>query len=84
MQQDLKRAEQLRREVEVCQLPAGDPTDQLAALARQLGCGLLILRRSDGAGEAAPSAIDFQAIAKKCPCPVCFVEAPSIPDEVDR
>jgi nucleotide-binding universal stress UspA family protein len=83
LQQDLRWAEQLHREVQVCQVPPGDPTDELAALARQLGCGLLILRHSEGAGDGGP-AIDYQAIARKCPCPVCFVEAPSIPDEVDR
>ncbi|MEN6449086.1 MAG: amino acid permease [Thermoguttaceae bacterium] len=84
LQQDLSRAEQLHREVEVCQLPPGDPADQLAALARQLGCGLLILRRGNGSGESAPPPIDPHAIMRKSPCPVCFVEVPSIPDEVDR
>ncbi|MEN6458900.1 MAG: APC family permease [Thermoguttaceae bacterium] len=84
LQQDLQRAEQLHREVEVCQLPTGDPTDQLALLCRELSCGLLILRRHNGTGEAPSSPIDFQGIVRKSPCPVCFVEAPIIPDEVDR
>ncbi len=82
LQQDLERAEQLHREVEVCQLPAGDPTDQLAALAGQLGCGLLILRR--GTAEAPPPPVDPLVLARKSPCPVCFIESPGIPDEVDR
>ncbi|MCE5267111.1 MAG: amino acid permease [Planctomycetaceae bacterium] len=84
LQQDLKRAEQLHREIEVRELPAGDPTDQLAALAREVGCDLLILRRGSDASESGPSPIDCQAIARKSPCAVCVVEAPSIPDEVDR
>ena len=83
LEHDLKRAEQLRREVEVCELPAGDPTDQLASLTRKLAVGLLIVGVIDDPTQGGRGALDYKNIAKKCPCPICFVESPAIPDEVD-
>jgi len=83
LQQDLARAEKLKREVEVCPLPAGDPTDQLATLAGIIGCGLLVLGVAEEPSPDRQATIDPKALAKKSPCPVCWVVTPEIPQEME-
>jgi amino acid transporter/nucleotide-binding universal stress UspA family protein len=84
LQQDLERAKQLNREVEVCQLADGDPVDGLVELVRKLGCDLLVLGLIKEAAPEGQMTIDPKAVARKCACPVCCVMPAEIPQEVDR
>jgi amino acid transporter len=82
-EQDLLRAQQLRRVVEVQRLPEGNPTEQVLALARQLRCDLLILTAPPEPPPGEPPVLDPRAISQSSPCPVCLVAMPSIPQEVE-
>ena len=83
LQQDLQRAEQLKREVEVCPLPAGDPNQQIAALVKQLECDLLIMGEIEESMSELPLVLDCKAIVRNSPCPVCLVTLPAIPHETE-
>lgn len=83
LQQDLQRAEKLKREVEVCKLPEGDPNQQIVALAKQLQCNLLILEEIEESMTDMPLALDCRAIVRNSPCPVCLVTLPAIPHETE-
>jgi len=82
-EQDLTRAQQLKRAVEVQRLPEGDRTEQVLALARQLRCDLLILAAMPEPPPGEPTVLDLRAIGQNSPCPVCSVALPSIPQEVE-
>lgn len=84
LQQDLDRAAKLKREVEVCPLPAGDPAEQLVNQARKQNCDLLVLGVSDDASAAGQGTLDANMVAKKSSCPVCLIVPPGIPQEVDQ
>jgi nucleotide-binding universal stress UspA family protein len=78
---DLERAKQLNRDVEVHTLPPGNPNERVVELARQLGCGLVIIAQPEEPGLGRKG-LDFQLLSKNSPCSVCLVAAPSIPGEV--
>ena len=84
LQQDLARARQLNREVEVAALPEGDPTEQLLNLVRELKCDLLLLgaTRENLADNGA--VINYQTLLRDSPCSVCLVVPPEIPQDVDK
>jgi amino acid transporter len=84
LEQDLARAKQLRRGLEVRPLPTGDPAEQVVRLARELRCGLIVLRQVEEGLPDHPVRIDFDAVVRESPCAVCLIAAPRIPDEVDR
>ncbi len=84
LQQDLERARQLKREVEVHALPEGDSAEQIASLARELGCDLIVLGMPERPPAGERRLVDPEAVARIAPCPVCLVTAPGIPDEPDR
>jgi amino acid transporter/nucleotide-binding universal stress UspA family protein len=84
LEQDLARAKQLRRELEVRALPGGDPATQVVSLARELRCGLIVLRMTDESSPEGTVHIDLDALVRESPCAVCPVIAPRIPDEVDK
>ncbi|MGA2797371.1 MAG: amino acid permease [Thermoguttaceae bacterium] len=83
LQQDLHRAEQLKREVEVCPLPAGDPNQQIVALVKQLECDLLIMGEIEESMSDLPLVLDCKVIVRNSPCPVCLVTLPAIPHETE-
>jgi amino acid transporter/nucleotide-binding universal stress UspA family protein len=83
LQQDMQRAEQLKREVEVCPLPEGDPNQQIAVLVKQLDCDLLILGEIEESISEAPPVLDCKAVVRNSPCPVCLVTLPAIPHETE-
>jgi amino acid transporter/nucleotide-binding universal stress UspA family protein len=84
LQQDLQRAEQLKREVEVCPLPAGDPNQQIVALVKHLECDLLIMGEIDESMSELPLILDCKTIVRNSPCPVCLVTLPAIPHETEE
>ncbi len=83
LQQDLERAERLKREVEVCPLPEGDRNQQIVALAKQLQCDLLIIGETDESSTDLPPVVDCKAVVQTSPCPVCLVTVPAIPHETE-
>ncbi len=84
LQQDLQRAEQLKREVEVCPLSMGDPNQQITALAKQLECDLLIMGDIEESITELPLVLDCKAVVRNSPCPVCLVTLPAIPHETEQ
>ncbi len=82
LQHDLSRAQKLKREVVVCGLKDGDPTEQLLALARRIACGLMIVPKGDPE-SANSNALRLTALECNAPCAVAVVSLPRIPDEVD-
>ncbi len=78
----MSRARQLKRELEVCQLPEGDLVEQIALLARRRRCDLLILGPADQSRARTAAGIDFRAVSRAAPCPVCVVILPGVPAEV--
>ncbi len=84
LQQDLHRAEQLKREVEVCPLSAGDPNQQIVALAKELECDLIIMGEIEESITDLPLILDCKTIVRNSPCPVCLVTLPAIPHETEE
>ncbi|MGD0656140.1 MAG: amino acid permease [Thermoguttaceae bacterium] len=84
LQQDMQRAEQLKREVEICPLPEGDPNQQIAVLVKQLDCDLLILGEIEESISDVPPVLDCKAVVRNSPCPVCLVTLPAIPHETEE
>jgi amino acid transporter/nucleotide-binding universal stress UspA family protein len=83
LQQDLQRAEQLRREVEVCPLPAGDPVENIVKLLRKLQCDLLIVGEMDVSQPNLSAVLDYRAIVCNSPCQVSLISVAAIPHEVE-
>jgi hypothetical protein len=84
LQHDLDRAQQLKREVEVRQLPEGEPAEQIVSLARELGCGLIVLGLLEDPPPGEQPLVDVRALVRIAPCPVCLFSAPALPEEPDR
>jgi amino acid transporter/nucleotide-binding universal stress UspA family protein len=79
LEQDLQRAKQLRRDVTFEELPAGDPAEQVAALAQRLHCDLIVVGKAELTEQHAP--LDTAAIIREAHCAVCVVTPPHIPQE---
>jgi amino acid transporter/nucleotide-binding universal stress UspA family protein len=84
LQQDLQRAEKLKREIEVCPLPPGDPDQEIVTMAKQLECDLLMMLEMEEAVSDLPVVLDYKEIVLNAPCPVCLVSMPAIPHEVEE
>jgi amino acid transporter/nucleotide-binding universal stress UspA family protein len=84
LQQDLHRAEQLRRDVDVCQLTAGNANQQIVALAKELDCDLLIMGEIEESITESPLILDCRTIVRSSPCAVCLVTLPAIPHETEQ
>ncbi len=79
VEQDLLRAKQLRREVARHDLPPGELAVQVAALARQLRCDLIMVGKPEISDLQTP--LDTEAIVREASCAVCVVMPPRIPQE---
>ena len=79
LEQDLQRAKQLRREVTCSELPPGELAEQVAALAKQLDCDLIVVGKPEISELQTP--IDTEAIIREANCAVCVVTPPHIPQE---
>jgi hypothetical protein len=84
LEKDLARAEQLKRDVEVCPPLAANPTDQLLHLVTEHACDLLILPTSPESSEGPQAVLDTRVILEKSSCRVCWITAPRIPEETDQ
>jgi amino acid transporter len=83
LQQDINRAKQLRRGIELRELAAAEPSLGLAKMAMELKVNLILLGKHDDAEGERPSAIDPEIVAREATCAVAVVTQPRIPDEVD-
>jgi amino acid transporter/nucleotide-binding universal stress UspA family protein len=79
LEQDLLRAKQLRREVTRSELPPGELAVQVAALAKQLHCDLIMVGKPEVSELQTP--LDTEAIVREAGCAVCVVTPPHIPQE---
>jgi nucleotide-binding universal stress UspA family protein len=79
LEQDLVRAKQLRRDVSCHELPRGELAVEVAELAKQLGCDLIIVGKPEV--SELQSRLDTDAIARAASCAVCVVTPPHIPQE---
>ncbi len=79
LEQDLLRAKQLRREVACHDLPPGELAEQVAELAQELGCDLIMVGKSEISDMQRP--LDTEAIVREASCAVCVVTPPQIPQE---
>ena len=77
--QDLLRAKQLRREVKCSEVLPGELAVQVAALARQLHCDLIMVGKPESSELQTP--LNTEAIVRKANCAVCVVTPPHIPQE---
>lgn len=82
LEQDLARARQLRREVEVSRLSEGDLTEQVLRLARELHSDLIVVGATEESEHGNRPAINQEVIEHDAPCAVCLVVRPRIPTEV--
>ena len=79
IEQDLLRAKQLRREVTCSELPPGELAVQVAALAKQLRCDLIMVGKPEISELQTP--LDTEAIIREANCAVCVVTPPHIPQK---
>ncbi len=79
VEKDLDRAKQLRREVTFRELPAGETCTQIAALAAELKCNLIIVGKQEASAEQA--SLDCDAVVRQASCAVCVVTLPNLPQE---
>jgi nucleotide-binding universal stress UspA family protein len=81
VQQDVKRAEQLRREMDIQVLPKGDPAEAVVQLAESGGYDVIIIGQASPY-EAPPLNVEY--VMRHAPCWVCVVTPSAIPREVDE
>jgi hypothetical protein len=84
LEQDLARAKQLSREVEVHEWKEGDPAEKIIALAKELSCQLLIVRQQAEEGEEQEHPVRIETLLRDSPCAVCVVSVPRIPDKMEQ
>ena len=80
VQQDVKRAEQLKRELDIQVLPQGDVAQGIVHVAERGGYDLVIIGQTS-AYEPPPFDVDF--VRHNAPCWVFLVTPTAIPREVD-
>ena len=77
--QDLLRAKQLRRDITCRELSAGDAGRQIAELAAELKCNMIVLGKQEASTEHV--SLDCEAVIRQASCAVCVVTPPKIPQE---
>ncbi len=82
VEQDMKRALRLNREIELRRVPDEKPAAHVIELARQLGCDLIALRSIEKPRHGEPVLLDVDLLLRSAPCRVCLVSSPRVPDEV--
>jgi len=79
VEQDLLRAKQLRREVTRSDVLPGELAVQVAELAKQLRCDLIMVGKAENSEVQTP--LNTDAIVRAASCAVCVVTPPHIPQE---
>ncbi len=83
VRKDIERAGQLRREVAVVELPAGDVAEQLVRLAEEQDCDVVIIGLPSESSPQQGTPLDTDAIVRHASCWVCLVSWPMIPREAE-
>jgi len=84
LQQDVERARQLKRDVDVLTLPPGKPEPAIVQLAQEKRCDLILVSGTADSAEYEAPPLDVNYIVCHAPCRVCLVTPPTIPQEVDE
>ena len=82
LQQDVERARQLRREMDVATLPDGAPEPEIVRLAQARGFDLVIVGLPSDSGPEGARPFDTNYIVKHAPCRICLVTPAVIPEGV--
>jgi len=82
VEDDMERAVQLRREIELRRIPADNPAAHLIDLAGQIHCDLIVLTMVEEPRHGEPVLLDVDLLLRSAPCRVCLVASPRVPDEV--
>jgi amino acid transporter len=83
IRQDVEQARQLKRDVQVAAMPAGDPEPAIVQLAQEQRHNLVLVGvASETAAQETPP-LDVRYIIRHARCRVCVVTPPPIPQEVD-
>ena len=79
IQQDVERAEQLRRELDIQTLPKGDPAQAIVQLAKEGQYDVILIGRPSESSpyETLPFNVDY--VVRHAPCWVCLVTPTAIP-----
>ncbi len=84
IQQDIDRAAQLRRELDIQWLPgSGTPTQGVIELARKQQYDVVIVGRASESSPSQGPSLDVEYLLEHAPCWVCLVIPTPIPQEVD-
>ncbi len=79
-QQDVDRSEQLRRDINVCPLPAGDPAQQIVRLAAEQKFDVILIGKASQSSLEAGPPLDVDYVVEHAPCWVCLVTPKPIPN----
>jgi nucleotide-binding universal stress UspA family protein len=83
VQQDIQRAEQLRRELVIETLPAGDPAPAIVQLAERGQYDVILIGQASPSSTTEASVLDVDYVVSHAPCWVCLVTPTAIPRETD-
>jgi hypothetical protein len=83
-EQDLERAKQLRRQVDIVPLPNGDPARAIVQLAQEGGFNLVIVSAASENDTSDQPRLDTRYILDHAPCWVCLVAPTAVPQELDE
>ena len=83
VQQDVDRAEQLRRELDIQWLPEGDRAKAIVELAERLEYDVVIIGQASESSTSEEPPLDVDYIQDHAPCWVFLVTPTPIPQEVD-
>lgn len=84
VQQDIDRAVQLRRELDIQWLPEGEPAQAIVELALRQDFDVVIIGKPSESSTTEGPSLDVEYILDHAPCWVCLVTPTPIPQEVDE
>ena len=79
----MERSQQLRREVDVCPLPQGEPAHEIVRLAAEQKFDVILIGKPSESSIEAGTPLDVDYIVEHAPCWVCVVSPKPIPNLAD-
>ena len=83
VEQDVERALQLKRELDIQVLPQGDTAQEIVRLAEREEYDVIIIGRASESSPSEAPSFDVEYVVRHAPCWVCLVTPTAIPAEVD-
>ena len=83
VEQDVERALQLKRELDIQVLPQGDTAQEIVRLAEREEYDVVIIGRASESSPSEAPPLDVEYVVRHAPCWVCLVTPTAIPAEVD-